>query len=729
MLSSYLCILLIPILALCFAYYQSYALVRQEVLRANSHSAERAYADVYAALNPLTSTLMRILSNARVRDIAGEAEKRQPYKIYEIKQYLDSLRNEAIYDILLYNHATGMVTSAAFTRLETALYLRYYLCPELLPLAEWERQLRAYNIHRLDAIPLPEGAWTLAMYQSYPLNSRKSADTTAAVILSERTLSNWTASVAELNGAVMILDQDCSIVYSSDRALAGAHALGALPARAFTTVKLNSREYFAERFDLPFGGYSFFVLIPASAFLSKLSGMRAVFTLLITLMSALSIALSVLLARRNYNPFARLLALIRRRDAPFTRSEALSEPEYICCAFEDILKQNRIMANRLQIERMEFHDQLLFKAFHQLLPSEDQGFMVLKQAGFDFRSNNFLAALYYSEADWDPKQARRCILAARLPDTSAYAIAMDAHTIACLYNPPDECGKQTLLSHCEGTCARLKQQFNQYCICAAGTIYHDLSGIQKTFAEAARALEYRFVPSQGSFICFDNIKTRAFGYNYGAISRAVPLMRAYLAESDADARATLDIIERDCIKLNTASLETIRCFKHDLTTQMGMLLSQARLLSQEEETRLIERLIDAPDYERFRERFIEALKYLRAENETLKQERDIARRVQDYIDAHYAEDDLNVNRLGMALELSPSYVSKLYRDRSGRGVLDAISERRVARAKQLLITGELSMDEIARRTGYLSDSAFIRAFKKQEGITPGQYRKLYIKTT
>jgi len=45
----------------------------------------------------------------------------------------------------------------------------------------------------------------------------------------------------------------------------------------------------------------------------------------------------------------------------------------------------------------------------------------------------------------------------------------------------------------------------------------------------------------------------------------------------------------------------------------------------------------------------------------------------------------------------------------------------------LLTQTDLSVQEIGQRVGMLNVSSFIRSFKQQTGMTPGQYRSVYAK--
>ena len=72
--------------------------------------------------------------------------------------------------------------------------------------------------------------------------------------------------------------------------------------------------------------------------------------------------------------------------------------------------------------------------------------------------------------------------------------------------------------------------------------------------------------------------------------------------------------------------------------------------------------------------------------------------------------------------MSASHFHAIYSKTFGTSPMDDIIRERLRCAKNLLISTELSVAEIARDCGYESESHFIRQFKKRVGISPGKYR-------
>ena len=96
--------------------------------------------------------------------------------------------------------------------------------------------------------------------------------------------------------------------------------------------------------------------------------------------------------------------------------------------------------------------------------------------------------------------------------------------------------------------------------------------------------------------------------------------------------------------------------------------------------------------------------------------------IQTYIAEHYSNQELNVSFLADEFHLTVSHLSRTYKKLTGTALLDAIHLQRLAAAKSLLLDGS-TVSAAAVQVGYLDARALTRAFKRYEGITPGQYAK------
>ncbi|WP_195988661.1 helix-turn-helix domain-containing protein [Clostridium sp. D53t1_180928_C8] len=91
--------------------------------------------------------------------------------------------------------------------------------------------------------------------------------------------------------------------------------------------------------------------------------------------------------------------------------------------------------------------------------------------------------------------------------------------------------------------------------------------------------------------------------------------------------------------------------------------------------------------------------------------------------------DKNITLKDVADEvfLSQNYLSELFKKETGEGFYEFLSNYRIKRAKEMLITTNLKIYEIAESVGYNDSITFGRAFKKITGTTPNSFRNNKIK--
>lgn len=99
----------------------------------------------------------------------------------------------------------------------------------------------------------------------------------------------------------------------------------------------------------------------------------------------------------------------------------------------------------------------------------------------------------------------------------------------------------------------------------------------------------------------------------------------------------------------------------------------------------------------------------------------LLQRADAFIAAHLS--DVTVSSLCAHLAVSRTKLYALYRDNLHTGVSEVIRSRRLRGAKTLLKTTELSIAEIAARTGFSDYNYFSRVFKRHFGRSPRSYQQ------
>jgi AraC family transcriptional regulator len=96
--------------------------------------------------------------------------------------------------------------------------------------------------------------------------------------------------------------------------------------------------------------------------------------------------------------------------------------------------------------------------------------------------------------------------------------------------------------------------------------------------------------------------------------------------------------------------------------------------------------------------------------------------VNDYINAHL-DGDLKLIDLSAIVNISPYHFLRLFKQSVGVTPHQYILQQRIDRAKYLLRSSSLDLDEIALRAGFCDRSHLNRCFKKILGQTPNQWRQ------
>ena len=102
------------------------------------------------------------------------------------------------------------------------------------------------------------------------------------------------------------------------------------------------------------------------------------------------------------------------------------------------------------------------------------------------------------------------------------------------------------------------------------------------------------------------------------------------------------------------------------------------------------------------------------------QRRAVVRALADYDPE--ADGDFSLYGLAERLNLSSRQTARLVRGETGRSFRELKASARIERARKLLASSDLSILEVALRSGWNSASQFHEAFRRGVGLTPSRYR-------
>ena len=112
------------------------------------------------------------------------------------------------------------------------------------------------------------------------------------------------------------------------------------------------------------------------------------------------------------------------------------------------------------------------------------------------------------------------------------------------------------------------------------------------------------------------------------------------------------------------------------------------------------------------------------EAELLAKNRAFIGKIDEYIDQHLGNPQLNVAQIAEHMAMSRATLYHKIHSAYGKGVAEIVEERRMAKAEELLRSSSLSVLDISEKVGYSTSRYFSTRFKQiHDGVTPLKYRQ------
>lgn len=100
---------------------------------------------------------------------------------------------------------------------------------------------------------------------------------------------------------------------------------------------------------------------------------------------------------------------------------------------------------------------------------------------------------------------------------------------------------------------------------------------------------------------------------------------------------------------------------------------------------------------------------------------DVIEKIKIYIQRNYS-NNLSLEFIASLFYMNRSYISYLFKEKTGEKFIDYVTKIRIEKAKQLLENSDKKMYQVAKISGYDNVKYFFRIFKKEVGLSPEQYR-------
>jgi len=272
----------------------------------------------------------------------------------------------------------------------------------------------------------------------------------------------------------------------------------------------------------------------------------------------------------------------------------------------------------------------------------------------------------------------------------------------------------------------LVSSYRQYALTVGvGSVVSGIDRIPDSYRDADKAVKYRLVAGRNQFIesgnlDFDNTELRLTGEQK---RKLVSLVEAL------DTEGIPALIEEVLDPSEPSGMNPVILFSlaREIWVYFSGLLAEARFSVSVKEQEVISRMessssanmligclagIMSEEFDKFRQQ----------KKETYSGPIAV---VKNYISENFGQQ-ISLNDAAAFVHLHPNYLSKLFKAETGFTFLEYLTGCRIDKAKDMLKDFSSKMTDIPGLVGYRDMRHFVKVFRKNTGLTPREYRKLFM---
>jgi two-component system response regulator YesN len=775
---SYLAVLLLPVIMSVIVYIRSSETLENEINLANESMLKQVREVMDNQFESMERLNFELTWNVRIKQLL-ESDK---YRIYP-NEYLYDL-HQITQDLLLYKRSYSMIDlfyiylAGKDTVVQPDVYRDASFAYQVIHRSnsftyeQWHSIVNQEGFRGFIPMVRVDEAGkqkkTVAYVSPYPMEKDKPGATNVIMIDQSRILRVIDNMELFNKGHVLILNENNEVLVSSSAE--GERLLSDFP---FEKEMLGSKVFFWEKdgqnYEITYiqsdrSKLKYLSVIPSQLFWQKAEKVRSLTYMSIMISLLGGILLTYIFLRKNYNPVRRLVRALSSK-TEVDQGHGYNEFRFI----EQAVDHTLLELAKIMSERKKQHHILRSNFVSRLLKGKHDGQIPIDESlvtfNMKFTSDEFAVILLYIQdsssfheriqemGQTDPERLMHFIITNVVEEIAGQNhqgfVTEIEETLVCLINfsaDSPEGRMEELVRIARDAQAFLISKYHIGLTLSISGIHEGIIGISRAYLEALDAMEYKLVMGSKEILSYEEINQSAAseqsdtGYYY-PLQVEQQLINYVKIGDFAMARQTLDeIIERN-FNRTFMSVPIARCLMLNLVSTMIKTISElgdiADSLLVRNPRRIEKRIEQLTASETIQEMHVQMTDFLenvceytsnkRQQNIQQSRQRvldDRIRQIIDFIDQNYMDPNLNISMIGNHFDMKPAYLSKLFKDHSGEGLLDSINKTRIAHAKQLIADQKKNVSDAAACVGFNDVNAFIRTFKKYEGITPGKYKEM-----
>lgn len=767
---SYLSILLLPVVMSVIVYFQSNETLENEIHQANSSLLKQLREVMDNQFQSMERLDFELTWNVAIQELLYSNKYKQypkdfQYDVYQITNDLTLYQTSysSVDSFYIYLAAQNSVLLPGTYRDASFAYNLYHK-DDALTYNQWlallgRKQFKGF----VPMIRLDENGSrrkTIAYLSNYKAEGDTSVGTKVIMIDQSRILGAIENMEVFNKGHVWILNEENQVLASSS----GEDLADDLPYDQMLSDKNlfiwnnNGEQYEVSYIRSSHSKLKYVSIMPSRVFWEKAEQVRKLTYMSIAFSLIGGGLLTYFFLHINYSPVRRLVKAFTDKKG-IHHGKGKNEFHFIEQAVDTTLSEmDRMILNMRQqqnIVRSSFITRLLKGRLDSRIPVDES----LAAFNMRFVSDDFAVMLLYLEDkepffdsiqgthESDKLKLLHFIVTNVLEDLvgqlhNGYVTEID-ESLACLinFNGKPEGERAAELRHIAHEAKTfLAAKYRIHLTLSVSGVHSSIMGISQAYMEALDAMEYKLVIGSKEVLSYEEIykgqQAEADTGYYYPLQVEQQLINYVKIGDFTKAKFTLDEIIARNFRHPVMSVPIARCLMLDLVSTLIKTISEITDVQDSffiQNPKRIERLTACETILDMQQQMTELLRsvceYTAAKRQTnIQQSRqrvlhDLIANVISFIEERYNDPNLNISMIGSYFDMKPGYISKLFKDQIGEGMLDFINKLRISKAKEEIAEGNKSINEISCSTGFNDVNVFIRSFKKYEGITPGKYKE------
>ena len=741
---SYMCILIIPILTMGISFYFTNRTISEEVAESKHVLIRHAVENIENTVRQMDSVWMNLmLDNSLQTLLSDRSDNSIEEFLYQVPAFQKTL--EKYYpsvqgaSILLYVEEWDYMITSSTANYSAYLHnaLDFYgqmdiSAEEWTDLLSQERHRKSYFI---SADYSYENYGTQSVVVAYPIPSSTIRSNLTAYIYISLPLSHLSNQItANEYEMLVLLSQDWKLLYSYS-----ADGIG----DSTGDINIDHPGYIFSYESMLDDNFYLGVMTPQNLFWYKRDFLTYVMLTCILAAGLMGILTITILTKRNYKPLSRILEYVKAGNSG-------NEYDAIIGSLQQLSTENYNYKHQLLTQKEHMASNYLLSRLHgrysKLTDNDMIEYLDIPASDYAY----MLVAFYRHEEGWEKLNSSsspvRSMNKEQLPsfiidnvfmeilNTPIISYKMnDDYLLTYLFCLPfTDSGivRDKILRSLDKTCRVFHEELKLPLGVIADEPCEDFACLPNQYRKILSCYECQFVSESYKVIHVSDL-TDTFTENEELFILEDLGRQLHNAISVQDTDASLNLTQnlfQTLYQQMNIPFEFARYYILHLAYRIAF-LSSFKEGNPHKTVNFLEVFNDSKDSIHLMEIFTSFIRELCAVDDVNRNETPsvIAGEVGNYIKEHYTDPNLSLSLIGDAMNLSPKYISRIFRAQNTIGILDYINLKRIRKAKELLRDTPMTIDDVALSVGYTNSKTFRRAFQKIEGTNPSAIRALDIR--